>query len=187
MNATLLQQQLHSDTGTTVSTVQNSFHVVDLYSRRPMVCVTLAARHRWTRREWTTEHVNWTRNEWRKILFSDEFRFSVHVDNRRIFIQRERDTRNNPAILQENARFGDGGVMVYAGISIDRRTKIHIIRNGILIDRRYRDQILRRIMIPYAVAIGDNFMSMHNCRPNRADLVDEFLFEERIVRIEWLT
>ncbi|GFX92299.1 transposable element Tcb2 transposase [Trichonephila clavipes] len=55
-----------------------------LYARRQMV-VRLTSRHRRDRREWATEHVNWRRNEWSNV-FSDESRFSVHPDNRRIFI-----------------------------------------------------------------------------------------------------
>ncbi|GFX87073.1 transposable element Tcb2 transposase [Trichonephila clavipes] len=90
MNSTLLQQHLRSATGTTVSTqtVRNRLHGVGMYARRPMVCVGLASRHRRDRREWATEHVNWRRNEWSNVLFPDESRFSVHPDNRRIFIWR---------------------------------------------------------------------------------------------------
>ncbi|GFV57028.1 transposable element Tcb2 transposase [Trichonephila clavipes] len=85
MNATDLQQHLRSATGTTVSTqtVRNRLHGVGLYDRRPMVCVRLTSRHRRDRREWATEHVNWRRNEWSNVLFSDESRFSVHPNNRR--------------------------------------------------------------------------------------------------------
>ncbi|GFS99344.1 transposable element Tcb2 transposase [Trichonephila clavipes] len=88
MNATLLQQHLRSATGTTVSTqtVRNQLHGVGLYARRPMVCVRLTSRRRRDRREWATEHVNRRRNELSNVLFSDESRFSVHPDNRRIFI-----------------------------------------------------------------------------------------------------
>ncbi|GFY27741.1 transposable element Tcb2 transposase [Trichonephila clavipes] len=89
INANLFQQHLRSATGTTVSTqtVRNRLHGVGLYARRPMVCVRLTSRHRRDRREWVTEHVNWRRrNEWSNVLFSDEPRFSVHPDNRRIFI-----------------------------------------------------------------------------------------------------
>ncbi|GFX30928.1 transposable element Tcb2 transposase [Trichonephila clavipes] len=84
MNATLLQQHLRSATGTTVSTqiVRNRLHGVGLYARRSMQCVRLTSRHRRDRREWATEHVNWRRNEWSNVLFSDESRFSVHPDNR---------------------------------------------------------------------------------------------------------
>ena len=142
---------------------------VGMYARRPMVCVTLTARHHGSRREWATEHVNWRRNEWRHILFSDESRFSVHPDNRCLFIWRERGTRNTPAFMQGSVSFGGGGVMVYAGISIDEHTDLHIIRNGALTGQRYRDEILRPIVAPYAVAIGDDLMLMDdNCRPHRA-------------------
>ncbi|GFV84767.1 transposable element Tcb2 transposase [Trichonephila clavipes] len=72
------------------------------------------------------------------------------------------------------------------GISIDGRTDLYIIRDGPLTARRYRDEILRPIVVPYAAAIGDDFILMDdNCRPHRANLVEDFLFEEGIVRIEW--
>ncbi|GFW69687.1 transposable element Tcb2 transposase [Trichonephila clavipes] len=168
MNATLLQQHLHSATGTTVSTqtVQNRLHGVGLYARQPMVCVSLTSRHRRDRREWATEHLNWRRNEWSNVLFSDESRFSVHPDNKRIFIWRDRGSRNNPAFVHESVRFGGGGVLVHGGIYIDGRTDLYIIRDGSLTARRYRDEILRPIVVPYAAAIGDYFILIDdNCRP----------------------
>ncbi|GFV52844.1 transposable element Tcb1 transposase [Trichonephila clavipes] len=162
MNATLLQQHLRSATGTTVSTqtVGNRLHGVGLYARRPMVCVRLTSKHRRDRREWATEHVNWRRNECSNVLFSDESRFFVHPDNKRIFIWRDSGSRNNPAFVHESVRFGGGGVLL--------------------------DEILRSIVIPYAAAIGDDFILIDdNCKPHRGNLVENFLFEEGIVRMEW--
>ncbi|GFS63812.1 transposable element Tcb2 transposase [Trichonephila clavipes] len=152
-NAIHLQQHLHSATGTTVSTqtVRNRLHGVGLYARRPLVCVRLTSRHRRDRRE-------------------------------RIFIWRERGSRNTPAFVHESVRFGSGGVLVYGGISIDGRTGLYIIRDGPLTAHRYRDEILRPIVVPYAAAIGNDFILMDdNCRPHRANLVEDFLFEEGIV------
>ncbi|GFW81801.1 transposable element Tcb1 transposase [Trichonephila clavipes] len=161
MNATLLQQHLRSGTRTTVSTqtVRNRLPGVVLYAHRPMVFVRLTSRHRHDRREWATEHVNWRRKEWSNVLFSDESRFSVHPDNRRIFSWRDRASRNNPAFVHQSVKFGGGGVLVYGGISIDGRTDLYIVRDGPLTVRRYR--------------------------PHRANLGEDFLFEERIVRMEW--
>ncbi|GFS75494.1 transposable element Tcb2 transposase [Trichonephila clavipes] len=95
-------------------------------------------------------------------------RFSVHPNNRRIFIWRDRGSRNNPAFVHESIRFGGGGVLVYGGISIDGRTDLYIIRDGPLTARRYRDEVLRPIAVPYAAAIGDDdFILMEdNCRPH---------------------
>ncbi|GFU62514.1 transposable element Tcb2 transposase [Trichonephila clavipes] len=74
----------------------------------------------------------------------------------------------------------------YGGISIDRRTYLYIIRDGPLTARRYKDEILRPIVVPYAAAIGDDFILMDdNSRPHRANLVEDSLFDEGIVRMEW--
>ncbi|GFY00659.1 transposable element Tcb2 transposase [Trichonephila clavipes] len=108
------------------------------------------------------------------------------TDRWRIFIWRDRGSRNNPALVHESVRFGGGGVLVYGGISIDGRTDLYIIRDGPLTSRQYRDEILRPIVVPYAAAIGDDFIVMDdNCRPHRANLVEDFLFEEGIVQMEW--
>ncbi|GFU79207.1 transposable element Tcb1 transposase [Trichonephila clavipes] len=112
--------------------------------------------------------------------------FSVHPDNRRIFIWRDRGSRNNPAFVHESVRFGGGGALVYGCITIDGRTGLYIFRVGPLTALRYRDEILRPIVVPYAAAIGDDFTLMDdNCRPHRDNLVEDFLFEEGIVRMEW--
>ncbi|GFW30284.1 transposable element Tcb2 transposase [Trichonephila clavipes] len=141
-----------------------------------MVCVILTSRHRRDRREWATEHVNWRRNEWSSVLFSDESRFSVHPDKRRIFLWRDRGSRNNPAFVHESVRFGGGGVLVYGGISIDGRTDLYTIRDGPVTAHRYRGEILRPIVVPYAAAIRDDFILMDdNCRRHRANLVEDFL------------
>ncbi|GFW49013.1 transposable element Tcb2 transposase [Trichonephila clavipes] len=134
MNATLLQRHLRSASGTTVSTrtVRNRLHGVGLYARRRMVCVRLTSRHRRDRRDLAKEHVNWRRNEWSNVLFSDESCFSVHPGNRRILMWRDRGSRNNPACVHKSVRFGGGGVLVYGGISIDGRTDLYIIRDGLL-------------------------------------------------------
>ncbi|GFT32763.1 transposable element Tcb2 transposase [Trichonephila clavipes] len=131
-----------------------------------MVCIRLTSRQRRDRREWATEHVKWRRNEWSNVLFSDESRFSFHLDNRRIFIWRDRGSRNNPAFVHESVKLGSAEVLVYGGISIDGGTDFYIIRDGPLTARRYRDEIVRPIIVPYTAAIGDDFILMDdNCRP----------------------
>ncbi|GFU85195.1 transposable element Tcb2 transposase [Trichonephila clavipes] len=116
------------------------------------------------------------------------WRLEVQAEDqdKRIFIWRDRGSRNNSAFVHESVRFGGGGVLVYGGISIDGCTDLYIIRDGPLTARRYRDEILRPIVVPYAAAIGDDFILMDdNCRPHCANLVKVFFFEEGIVRKEW--
>ncbi|GFT21650.1 transposable element Tcb2 transposase [Trichonephila clavipes] len=89
-------------------------------------------------------------------------------------------------ILHSYTKVSDLAVVEYGSISIDGRTDLYIIRDGPLTARLYRDEILRPIVVPYAAAIGGDFILMDdNCRPCRANLVEDFLFEEGIVRMEW--
>ncbi|GFX59493.1 transposable element Tcb2 transposase [Trichonephila clavipes] len=99
----------------------------------------------------------------------------------RIFIWRDRGSRNNAAFVHKSVRFGSGGVLVYGGIAIDERTHLYIIRDGPLNARRYRDEILRPIVVPYTTAIADDFILMDdNCRPHRDNMVEDCL-----LRNEW--
>ncbi|GFW38266.1 transposable element Tcb2 transposase [Trichonephila clavipes] len=92
-------------------------------------------------------------------------------DKRRIFIWRDGGSRNNPAFVIESVRFGGRGVFVYGGISIDGCTDLSIIRDGPLTASRFREEIIRPIVVTYATAIRDYFILMDdNCRPHRVNL-----------------
>ncbi|GFT91953.1 transposable element Tcb2 transposase [Trichonephila clavipes] len=187
-NATQLQRQLLLATGQRVfsQTARNRLHEGELYARRPMVCIPLTPRHRAARRRWATEHRDWEQHDWSQVLFTDESRFSLECDTRRVLVWRERGTRNNPAFVRERSQYRRAGWMVWGGISIGGRTDLHMIRNGTLTGRRYADEILRPHVIPYAGAIGDSFVFQDdNARPHRARLVINMLETETIQRMEW--
>ena len=87
------------------------------------------------------------------FFFSAKSTFFRHPNNSRIFIWRVRDTRNNPTFAHESVRFASSGVMVYASTFIDGRTDLHIIQNGALTGRRYRNEILKPIIVSYVETI----------------------------------
>jgi transposase len=76
--------------------------------------------------------------------------------------------------------------MVWGGISYDGSTDLYVIRNGSLAGIGYRDEILAPIVRLYAGAIGDDFILMDdNARPHRAGIVNEYLQQEKIERMDW--
>ncbi|GFW58969.1 transposable element Tcb2 transposase [Trichonephila clavipes] len=83
-----------------------------LFARRPVRCVPLTPAHRRRRSLWCREHRNWRVNEWGRVLFTDESRFSLSSDSHRILIWRERGSRNHPSNIIERDRYGGRGVLV---------------------------------------------------------------------------
>ncbi|GFX10116.1 transposable element Tcb2 transposase [Trichonephila clavipes] len=85
-------------------TVARRLHGGGLFARRPVRCVPLTPAHRRRRSLWCREHRNWRDNEWRRVLFTDERRFSLSSDSHRILIWRERGSRNHPSNIIERDR-----------------------------------------------------------------------------------
>ncbi|GFV34302.1 transposable element Tcb2 transposase [Trichonephila clavipes] len=101
-----------------------------LYASRPAVCVPLTRQHRTARLQWCREHHNWTEQDWACVLFSDESRFSLSSDCRRQMIWRESRTAYRPENIQEKDRYPTCSIMVWAGIMINGRTRLHVVANG---------------------------------------------------------
>ncbi|GFV46826.1 transposable element Tcb1 transposase [Trichonephila clavipes] len=65
-------------------TVARRLHGSGLFARRPVRCVPLTPVHRRRRSLWCREHRNWRDNEWERVLFTDESRFSLSSDSHHI-------------------------------------------------------------------------------------------------------
>ena len=76
--------------------------------------------------------------------------------------------------------------MVWGGISLGGRTALHVLAKGSLTAIRYRDEILRPLVRPYAGAVGPGFLLMQdNARPHVAGVCQQFLQEEVIDAMDW--
>ncbi|GFU79721.1 transposable element Tcb2 transposase [Trichonephila clavipes] len=129
-----------------------------LYARRPVVCVPLTRQHRTARLQWCREHHNWTEQDWSCVLFSDESRFSLSSDCRRQLIWRESGSAYRPENIQEKDRYPTCSIMVWAGIMINGRTRLHVVANGTMTGQRYIDEVLLPHVRLFLGAVGDKFV-----------------------------
>ncbi|GFV28913.1 transposable element Tcb2 transposase [Trichonephila clavipes] len=142
--------------------------------------VPLTAAHRRRRSLWCREHRNWRDNEWGRVLFTDESRFSLSSDSHRILIWRERESRNHPSNIIERDRYGGRGVLVWGGIMLGSRTDLHIFDAG----------SVNEILLPYVRlfrgAMGLQFLFMNDNAPcHRTVAAEQLLESEDIERMDW--
>ncbi|GFW81522.1 transposable element Tcb2 transposase [Trichonephila clavipes] len=157
-----------------------------LYARRPVVCVPLTRQHRTARLQWCREHHNWTEQDWACVLFSDESRFSLSSDCRRQLIWRESGTAYRPENIQEKDRNPTCSIMVWAGIMINGRTRLHVVANGTMTGQRYIDEVLLPHVRLFRGAVGDKFVFMDdNATCHRTLAVQDCLDSEGIQRLVW--
>ncbi|GFX77145.1 transposable element Tcb2 transposase [Trichonephila clavipes] len=155
-----------------------------LYARRPVVCVPLTRQHRTARLQWCREHHNWTKQDWACVLFSDESKFSLSSDCRRQLIWRESGTAYRPENIQEKDRYPTCSIMVWAGIMINGRTRLHVVANGTMTGQRYIDEVLLPHVRRFRGAVGDKFVFMDdNATCHRTLAVQDCLDSEGIQRL----
>lgn len=167
-------------------TVRNRLHEGGMRARRPQVGVVLTAQHRAGRLAFAREHQDWQIRHLRPVLFTDESRFTLSTCDRRDRVWRRRGERSAACNILQHDRFGGGSVMVWGGISLGGRTALHVLARGSLTAIRYRDEILRPLVRPYAGAVGPGFLLMQdNARPHVAGVCQQFLQEEGIDAMDW--
>ena len=97
-----------------------------------------------------------------------------------------RNERFAEVCIAEHDRYCGGSVMVWAGISAQGKTDLHVIDNGTLTAERYVNEILDVHVRPYAGAIGPDFILMDdNARVHRARITKRYLEQAAIARLDW--
>ncbi|GFS97564.1 transposable element Tcb2 transposase [Trichonephila clavipes] len=166
--------------------VARRLHGGGLFARRPVRCVPLTPAHRRRRSLWCREHRNWRDNEWGRVLFTDESRFSLSSDSHRILIWRERGSRNHPSNIIERDRYGGRGVLVWGGIMLGSRTDFHIFDAGSVNGTRYCNEILLLYVRLFRGAMGLQFLFMDDNSPcHRTVAAEQLLESEDIERMDW--
>ncbi|GFX99255.1 transposable element Tc1 transposase [Trichonephila clavipes] len=110
-------------------------------------------------RQTSQEHASWGNQEWRRVLFTDESRFSTNSNSRRVFISREPVTHYHHSNIREHDRIGGSGTPVWGGIILDGRTPLHIFDAGSV---TAPDEALEPNVRLYRGAIGQDFTFMDN-------------------------
>ena len=169
-----------------VQTIRNRLHAAGLKSRIPAKKPWLSQRHRTARLQFARNHIRWNRQQWRTVMFSDESRFCLrHVDGR-LRVWRRRGERHAEATVQPRHAYNGGSVMVWAGVTADGRTDLVVIP-GILNGQRYIDEVLHPHVLPFLRQMGINNATFQddNARPHRARIVNGFLQQNNVRRMEW--
>ena len=169
-----------------VYTVRRRLSQRGLRARRPYLGLPLTNLRRHRRLLWARQHQRITRQQWDRVLFSDESRFSLSQADGRLRVWRRQGERFSNVCVQEHDRFRQRrSVHVWAGISFNHRTVLHVLRNHVTA-QTYVDEVLRPIVIPTLQAHQELLVFQHdNARPHAARLTVQFLQMNNVNVMDW--
>ncbi len=134
-------------------TVRRRLKEAGLKSCKPCKKPDLQPRHKAARLAFARQHRPWTRQQWMKVLFSDESRFCLRKVDGRLRVWRGEGERHTEACVVQQLAFNGGSIMVWGGICGTAKTYLVII-NGNLNSQGYLTQIVQPHVIPISPAAG---------------------------------
>ena len=130
------------------STVRRRLRERDLGSHKAYRGNVLTPVRRRNRYDWCRQHLRWTQHQWQGVMFTDESRFCIDMNDGRAKLWRRQGERFADCCVRDSSRWGGGSVMVWGGISWRYRTPLVVIE-GNLTARRYIDEVLEPVVVPF--------------------------------------
>ena len=127
----------------------------------------MSARHRQLMLAWARRYLRFALADWGRVLFTDESRFNLRRSDGRNRVFRRRVENYNDVYVRERGQFGDGSVMVWAGITFHTKNPMIPIHQNLNAER-YQNTILQPVAIPHIIANRGMVLMQDNATPHTA-------------------
>lgn len=97
----------------TTRTARNILKRHDLHGRRPAHKPRLLKRHRKARMAFVRMYQHWTKQDWAKVLWSDEVKLNLFNPDGGHYVRRPKEARFKERYTRGTVKFGGGNIMVW--------------------------------------------------------------------------
>jgi len=182
-----IKHRISEELGVNVTsrTVRGRLVEAKLFGRRPAKKPLLSKKNRRSRLNFAKTHLHWTEHDWKKVIWSDESKFSLFKSDGIVYVRRPANQRLNPKYTCPTVKHGGGSVMVWGCFSGYGMGPLYKIE-GIMDRFKYKD-ILENQMVPYA----DETMPLRhvfqqdNDPKHSSRYVKAWLRQEQINTMDW--
>ncbi|GFV16647.1 HTH_Tnp_Tc3_2 domain-containing protein [Trichonephila clavipes] len=98
---TVTRSRIRADVGVAIvpQTISRYIAEANLKSKRPFRALPLTPEHRQLRLQWCQARSMWNVTDWQNVVFSDESRFVLGIDDNRVWVWRRSGERYNSPTL----------------------------------------------------------------------------------------
>ena len=126
-----------------------------LKARKPKKSPYTNKKIRLRRMNYMRDHINWSLDKWKRVIFSDETTICMKRDNQGQYVRCKVGQSTRPEYVLKTWKFGGGKVMFWAAITYDSRTDLVPVHGTM--NRHTYVQLLDQHLLPFIY--GQSMMS----------------------------
>lgn len=129
-------------------TVRKVLHAADLHGRAKQKKPLLSKRHRRRRLDFALAHRDWTEDDWKRVIFSDETKINRMGSDGKRYCWKRPGEELSKRTVQPTVKHGGGSTMVWGSMTVQGVGRMCFI-NGIMDAEKYV-KILDQNLVPTA-------------------------------------
>uniref|UniRef100_A0A7I4YB81 Transposable element Tcb1 transposase n=1 Tax=Haemonchus contortus TaxID=6289 RepID=A0A7I4YB81_HAECO len=167
------------------STVKRRLREAGLFGRRPVKKPLISAKNCKVRLDWAQAQKNWTVQQWRKVIWSDESKFLLLGTDGIKFVRRPVDTRYHPSCQLPTVKGGGGSVMVRGSSCGKGVGPLH--RTEGKVDAKMYLNIMKTVIWPFvrSTARSGFIFQQDNDPKHKSKLLTKWFSDNNVPLLTW--
>jgi transposase len=162
----------------------------EVYTFKPRRKPFLSEKHKRDRLKWAREHVKWTAEDWRCVIFSDESTFELGLDTRTAYVKRPLGKAFESRYLRPTFKSGRSTIGIWGCINSEMDGTLAILPSGVRMNSSlYISRILNEHGHPFyeriATAYGDALWQDDGAKYHTSKVVEEWRKSMLMQRMKW--
>ncbi len=166
------------------STIRRALHSLGFYGRfcakKPLITEKIRKR----RLKWCKERRNWTLEQWRTVIWSDESRFALFKADGRQTCWRRVGERFHHACINPTVKYGGGSAMFWSYFMATGTGPLVKCSNN-MTSAEYRT-ILENELLPFLPEISGFIFQQDNASIHTSHAMNEFFEDSAIEVLDWV-
>jgi transposase len=180
--------EVQEDTKVSTQTIRNTLQRRGLHSAIKSKKPFLSYKHRRQRMEFARKYKNWTIENWKQVIWSDESKFEIFGSRCHQYCWKTSGDLLKDSYVQPTVKFNGGSNMIWGCMTsqgVGSLCHIEETLDGELYREILKDDLLVHTLQWYGLKVKDIIFQQDNDPKHTAKLTKQWLIDNKVTTLDW--
>ena len=183
--ATLAELQAQMPIKCSTWLISKHLHESNLNKRVAVVKPYLTEKQRKARYKFAKEHLNWTVDQWKRVIWTDESSFQIGANVIKKKVWRRRSEKYKKSCIKASFKSGRTSVMVWGAICGGRKSPLVVMPKNKRTSQDFVNIVYEPALLDFYQSIPNAILMEDNAPIHRAKTAENWRLAHGIVKMEW--